>query len=106
LLSFLKHSAVYWQPGRSTSIPSALLTAQSLGIPAVANDISAHAQVITHGENGFLVPTEKRATWTRHTVELLENSALREQCAEVARSVIAERLTLSTMLQAYEKLTI
>ena len=85
---FISHSAVYWQPGRSTSIPTALLAAQSWGIPAVANDVAPHAQVITHGKNGFLVPTEKRAVWTRHTVELLEDAALREQFGAESHSVI------------------
>lgn len=103
--SILACSAVYWQPGCNTSIPTALLSAQSLGIPSVANNIAAHAQVITHGENGFLVSTDRRAVWTRHTIELLENASLREQFAAVARSVIAARFSLPDMLQAYHQLT-
>ncbi len=105
LPSMLAHSTLYWQPGKSNSIPTALLTAQSHGIPAIANDTPPHAQVITNGENGFLVPTDRRAIWTRHSIELLENAPLREQFAVTARSVIAARFSLPDMLQAYHQLT-
>ncbi|QEG37977.1 glycosyltransferase family 4 protein [Bythopirellula goksoeyrii] len=100
----LKHSTLYWQPGRSTAIPTALLCAQALGIPVVANDTAPHAQVVTHGENGFLVPTKKRSFWTRHTVELLENLELHKQCSADARNVVEEHFSLANMLQAYDQL--
>ncbi len=100
----LRHSTLYWQPGRSTSIPTALLAAQALAVPTVANRIDPHAQVITHGENGYLVPTDKRAVWTRHSVELLNDSSLSERFANNSRKVIAERYSLQAMLIAYNKL--
>jgi glycosyltransferase involved in cell wall biosynthesis len=100
----LSHSEIYWQGGDSDSIPLALLTAMSHGVPVVASDVSAHRAVITPNTNGFLVPAAKRAVWARHTDQLMRDAALREKFTEAGCRTIADRFTLANMTQKYDDL--
>ena len=99
----LAHADVYWQPGPSRAIPTALLAAVAAGVPTLAEEVPAHAELITPGINGYLVSAKRRAIWTRHTVELLENAPLHAELSAAARK-IAENYPLPAMLAAYDEL--
>ncbi|MDZ4656894.1 MAG: glycosyltransferase family 4 protein [Bythopirellula sp.] len=100
----LAHTEVYWQPGTSQAISSALLMAMSRGLPIVASNTPAHRRVIQSESNGFLVPPAKRAIWARYTDQLLRNPDLRTKLANAARHNVAENFSLLTMAQAYDQL--
>lgn len=98
------HCNVYWQPGDSHQIPTALLQAMACGVPVVANEVPAHEAVIRHGENGLLLPTAKRALWTRHTGDLFTNPQQRECLTSAARRTIEEQFSETEMAAAYARL--
>jgi glycosyltransferase involved in cell wall biosynthesis len=104
LPDLLAHSEIYWQPGTSQAIPSALLAAMASGLPVVASDVPAHQAVIQHEQNGFLVPAAKRAVWARHTDQLLRSEQLRTKFAQAARQTVADGFALSAMTRAYHQL--
>jgi glycosyltransferase involved in cell wall biosynthesis len=100
----LAHTEIYWQPGASPAIPSALLTAMSRGLPVVASNIPTHRRVIHSETNGFLVPSAKRAVWARQTDQLLRSTDLRTKFGRAAKQTVAENFSLAAMTQAYDQL--
>lgn len=100
----LAHGEIYWQPGESESIPSAMLAAMSRSLPVVASNVPAHRRVIQSENNGFLVPCAKRALWARHTDQLLRSADLRTKFAHAARQTVTENFPLLAMTQAYDQL--
>ena len=59
------------------------IEAMSMGIPVIASDCTAYRDVITDGENGFLVRRDHE--WLKRMCELAADSSLREKMGENAR---------------------
>lgn len=99
----LAHSEIYWQPGVSEWIPTAMLAALARGLPIVASDIPAHRAVIKHDVNGFLVSPTKRAVWARHNDQLLRSDELRHKFSTANRVMIERNFSMDAMTQAYDR---
>ncbi|MFC1966173.1 glycosyltransferase family 4 protein [Chloroflexota bacterium] len=56
-----------------------LLEAMAVGTPIVATNIGGYARVITHGEDGLLVPPKDSKRLAQALVSLLKDKALRQQ---------------------------
>ncbi|MFC2043969.1 glycosyltransferase family 4 protein [Chloroflexota bacterium] len=56
-----------------------LLEAMILGKPVVATNIAGYASVVTHGEEGWLVPPKDSSSLAQALISLLGNEALRKQ---------------------------
>jgi glycosyltransferase involved in cell wall biosynthesis len=101
----LPHLEVYWQgtePGRlSTTEP---LQAMAAGVPVVASNTPQHAEWITDGANGYLVPFDGRSERTRVTDQFFTDLAHRETISQAARQTIAERFSLAARVEAFAKL--
>ena len=61
--------------------------------PVVATRDGGVPEVITHGENGFLVEREDLAGLVQHTAMLAGDAALRRRTGERARQIVEERFT-------------
>jgi glycosyltransferase involved in cell wall biosynthesis len=60
-----------------------LIEAQAMGVPCVAYDSAQGAcEILTDGENGFLIPRRDREEMVRVVGRMMEDSALR---AEIGR---------------------
>lgn len=69
-------------------IPLSILEAQRLGVVAIATNVGALSEIITHGVNGFLVERETAVDQTVDLLRLLgEAPALRSRIASGASSV-------------------
>ena len=56
-----------------------LLEAMACGKPAVATDIGGYASVVTHGEDGLLVPPRDEKSLARALLSLLDDKSLRHR---------------------------
>ncbi len=63
----------------------------TMGLPAVATDISTAQTFIRHGENGFLVKTE--ADWVDVLIRLIDSADLRRRVGTAARKTVMERFS-------------
>ncbi|MCA0353596.1 MAG: glycosyltransferase family 4 protein [Chloroflexi bacterium] len=76
------------------------LEAAALRLPMVATPIPAFAQAIEHGQNGFLAQTLEQ--WQTHLIQLLQDSALREQIGQAAYAHVCAKYTVATAAAGYE----
>lgn len=87
---------------RSEGFPLVILEAFRAGVPFFGSNVPEIAEVIHHGQNGFLFPTETPAA----LADLLELFLLGQlpDVKQKARADFLARYTLKTMVAAYEKL--
>jgi len=78
-------------PSRSEGTPVALLEALSCGVPAIVSDVGGIPDVITNGENGYLVPTGSINMFRDRISELLSNEMKRKSMGENAARTTIER---------------
>ena len=91
-------------PSRSEGLPVALLEAMVAGVPVAVTAVGECRDVVDGGGAGKLLP-EKEDSWPAVISELLMvNSDEKEAMNERARKRVAEKYSLESTLDAYEKI--
>ena len=67
-----------------------LLEAMAVGKPIVATNIGGYASVVTHGEDGLLVPPEDSRGLARALIAVISDETLRQQLGDRGRVKAAE----------------
>ena len=75
-------------------IPRVLLEAASMALPVVTTDSPGCNEVVSHGENGFLVPTSNSSALRCAIQTLIDKPALRASFGRVSRQRALERFDL------------
>ena len=71
---------------RSEGMPTAILEAMCAGLPVVATDVGAVAELVADGETGLLVAAADRAAMASAIVGLRDDPELRRRLGEAGRS--------------------
>lgn len=76
-------------PSKYEGMPNALIESVSLGVPSIASDCPAYGgrQVITSGENGYLVPVDDKEDFVHKMRCLANQDALADRFTEEGRKV-------------------
>ena len=78
-------SSIYLMTSRHEGLPMVLLEAQTCGLPTVAYDCNIGPRcVITHGENGYLIPPGEKELFAEHVVKLASDLKHRQQLGKNA----------------------
>jgi len=92
----------------SESFSNSVLEYAATGLPIVASDVGGMSEIITDGENSFLVPPKQPESLAEKIITLIENPELRrtfaEHAAETARNHFDELAILSQYTEFYESL--
>ena len=75
--------------------------------PMIATRDGGIAEIIRHGENGYLVEREDLEALVEHTKMLVENEGLRHQMGQRAREIVEQKFTdlpIRKLEQAYDEL--
>ena len=96
LAPFRQRALLAWVPGRAGGVQAAL-EAMAAGLPVVASRIPALAEVVDHGETGFLTTPCDKAELARHTRRLLDDDALRQKIGAAAQRRVAEKFAPNPM---------
>lgn len=92
-------------PSSFDGMPNVLLEAMASGVPPIASNAGAMAQIVTDGETGFLFPAENRdaaGAATRRALALSPEQA--RAMGERARHAVATRFTLDREIDALVEL--
>lgn len=81
-----------------------LLEAMACGVPSVATAIDGIPEVITDGENGFLVPYGDIHEAAHKAVELLQDDALHKKFVENGFQTVHEKFNSVKIVAQYEQL--
>lgn len=89
---------------RREGLPRALPQALAAGKPVVAFDCDGAGEVCRENETGFLIPVGDRARLEQRLEELAGDPALRHRLGEQGRRFVAERFSVSAMVDALHAL--
>lgn len=95
---------VYVSSSLFEGLPLTLLEAMAAGKAIAATDIEGCRELIANGQSGFLTPPEDVRSQADIIIKLLENSDLRRQLGENARSIVQRGYTLKEMLKQIDAL--
>ena len=97
-------SSIYLMTSHFEGLPMVLLEAQSVGLPAVSYACSSGPRdIITDGEDGFLVPLYDEATFAERLSTLMRDEALRT-CMGKAAEVASHRYDLEVIMPQWLEL--
>lgn len=86
-------------PSRLTSsgdrdgLPNVLMEAQAFGVPVLSTDVSGIPELVTHGENGFLVPQREPDALAGAVAQLLGDAELRRRLGQAGAKHVRENFS-------------
>ncbi|ALF52126.1 glycosyl transferase family 1 [Nostoc piscinale CENA21] len=87
---------VYLQPSLWEGMPNALLEAMACGCCCIASDAGGIAEVITHGEDGFILPRSQLHKLGEAVLECLTMpSTIKSQITQAARDRILKKYSIA-----------
>lgn len=99
--AFLSRAAVLMHAAHWEGFPNVLVEAMACGTPVVSTDCpSGPAEIITDGEDGFLVPVGDAQRLADRTLDLLRDAALRERVVRAASERVLA-FTASHIVERY-----
>jgi glycosyltransferase involved in cell wall biosynthesis len=89
---------------QTEGFPSVIVEAGACGVPAVAFDVGGIADVILHGETGFVVPLGDTEQFIQRAITIATTPSLREAMGQKARQRVHAEYSLSMMIEKYSNL--
>jgi glycosyltransferase involved in cell wall biosynthesis len=74
------------------------------GVPVVASAVGGNSEIIESGKNGFLIPLKNEEEWVRIMKAIIQNIDLRRSVSKMAEQTVAQRFSLTMMMDRYERL--
>lgn len=102
--NLLATADLYVFPSFTEGLPNSLLEAMASGLPIVASDIAGCRDLISHGEQGLLVPAGDATRWADAIARLLRQRDVAGKLGENARNAVREHWSHEQMLNAYRAL--
>ena len=105
LEEYLNHDA-YILSSNSEGLPNSLMEAMAIGLPCISTDCNTGpADLITDGENGFLIPTDDHEALAKRMTELIEMSPEeRARLGKNARKTMIENFNSQIIAKKWEEL--
>ena len=100
----LKALDVYCLASSFEGLPLSLLEAMLVGLPAVGTEINGTRDVITHEENGLLVPSDNPEELAKALLRIINDKAFAEILAKNGRNYVLERHGYDKWTESYERL--
>ncbi|MGB7449570.1 MAG: glycosyltransferase family 4 protein [Ornithinimicrobium sp.] len=100
---------VFVVPRRSTSVtrvvpPLKPLEAMAVGVPLLASDLPALAEIVQPGRFGSLVPPEDPTRWAQAMTALADDPSLRTELGSRAARFVREQRTWATLATQYRSI--
>ena len=100
----LKESNLMVVPSRMESLPQVIKEAFYLKTPIVATSVGGIPEIITHNENGILVPPNEPEKLVTAINDILTNRELQDKLVENAHDYIIKNFTWEVLLPKYIEL--
>lgn len=77
-------SKIFLLTSDSEGLSQALLEAMFCSLPCIVSDVGEHSEVITHGENGYLVSEQSANAYFQLLIPLFQDTALYDRISKAA----------------------
>lgn len=81
-----------------------LLEAMACGVPCIGTDVGGIPEVITNGENGYIVELGDWKKVAEYGVEILQNPTLHKQIVDRSFEIIQDRFSSKSIVAQYEEM--
>lgn len=88
---FYDRSDVLVFPSYREGFPNVVIEAGAMELPSIVTDINGSREIIEHGENGVIVPSQDEQALWRAMKWMVEHPVERKTMAEKARPMVADR---------------
>lgn len=95
---------VYCLPSSFEGMPLSIIEAWAVGKPVVATDVIGIKELVRHGENGVLVPSDNPERLAEGLIKVLIDGNLREKISRNGQKFALENCTVERMVKQYEDL--
>ena len=86
----LSAADVYVFPSRREGLPVALMEAMATGLPGVVSDIRGNRDLVSEGENGYLVPSDSEEAYAVKIKEIMGDAELRNKLGAESRKKVVD----------------
>ena len=102
--AILEHCDLLWLASAYEGQPNSVMEALAAGVPVVATDIPGVRELVTNGQQGFLVPVGDRAALARYANKLLDDAELRTSLGTAGRERMQREFSAAAMVERYAAL--
>ncbi len=95
---------LYIVSSRAEGGPKAITESMACGVPIISTKVGMAAEIIKHGENGFIVDIEKSNLLADFSCKIIENNELRKKIINQALSDVKNYTWEKTVKNLYEKI--
>lgn len=82
-------------PSYREGFPNTVIEAGAMGLPSLVTDINGSREIISQGENGFIIPPKDADALYTAMLDMIRNKPARDRMAGNARKMIASRFEQS-----------
>jgi glycosyltransferase involved in cell wall biosynthesis len=110
IFALLKRADLFVLPSRLTGsgdrdgLPNVLMEAQAFAVPVLSTDVSGIPELVTHGENGFLVPQKDPAALAQAIRRLMDDLAFRRRLGDAGAKTVREEFSCEPGIDRVAKL--
>jgi len=101
LVSFLQQLDIYIHASLGETMSTAIMQAMACGLPIIASDVPGINNMITHQENGLLVPAKNAPLLCEAMMHLIDNPGNAAVLAKNAVTFAKKNYSNTTMLERY-----
>ncbi len=102
----LKTADIVVLPSYREGLPRILIEAAAFALPIVTTDAPGCREIVTHGENGYLVPIKNESQLVTYIETLIESPSLRENMGQAGRKkveeLLDERIVIEETIKTYQ----
>ena len=91
LLAYYAASDCFVIPSYREGFPNTVLEAGAMGLPSIVTDINGSREIIEHGENGIIVPSQDAQALFDAMSRMMCDTEQRKHMAENARKMVSDR---------------
>jgi glycosyltransferase involved in cell wall biosynthesis len=101
---YMKGCDIFVLPSLYEGLSNAAIEAMSFGKPAVLSEVNGSREIVTPGENGYIVPLKDDTALAGAIFDLLDNDERRKVFGNCARVHVHERFGVGNMIHKLERL--
>jgi len=95
---------IFVLPSTSEGLPMSIVEAMAAAKPVVATRVGGLPEIVTDGDNGYLVEPANVAALAEKLQILLQSKELRTCLGQRGRQIASEKFSLETMIKQYQEL--
>lgn len=85
-------------------LSNVLLEAAASGLPIIATDVGGNGEIVSGGENGYLVPVGEPEQIAAAALALIANPEQRARMGARSRQIVSQKFSLDVMVRQHEEL--